>query len=82
MDSGNFTFVGGSLYLGRQLNVVKRFHKTYQRFYAKGFMPINRKMMASLMSEYGSKKGEDVYYAIENKMKKRKKKKKMEDYNS
>lgn len=34
-------------------------------------MPVNRKMMTSMKSEYGSKKGESVYYAMENKMKKK-----------
>lgn len=34
-------------------------------------MPVNRKMMASMKKEYGSKKGERVYYATENKMKKK-----------
>ena len=32
-------------------------------------MPVNRKMMKNLKKEYGEKKGEDVYYAIENKRK-------------
>ena len=35
-------------------------------------MPVNRKMMANMKKEYGSKKGESVYYAMENKMKKTK----------
>jgi hypothetical protein len=34
-------------------------------------MPVNRKMMANMKKEYGSKKGERVYYAMENKMKKK-----------
>lgn len=43
-------------------------------------MPINRKMMRNLKREYGAKKGEDIYYAMENEGKvpasgKRKKKK-------
>lgn len=36
-------------------------------------MPVNRKMMASMKKQYGSKKGESVYYAMENKMKVKKK---------
>jgi len=35
-------------------------------------MPVNRKMMNTIKKEYGPKKGEDVYYAMENKMKKNK----------
>lgn len=35
-------------------------------------MPINEKMMKAMKKEYGKKKGESVYYAVENK-------KKMED---
>lgn len=31
--------------------------------------PVNRKKMAALKKEYGKKKGEDVYYAMENKEK-------------
>ena len=31
--------------------------------------PVNRKKMAALKKEYGKKKGEDVYYAMENKAK-------------
>jgi hypothetical protein len=34
-------------------------------------MPVNRKMMASMREHYGKKKGESVYYAMENKMKKK-----------
>ena len=34
-------------------------------------MPVNRKMMSNMKKEYGSKKGESVYYAMENKMKKK-----------
>lgn len=30
-------------------------------------MPVNKKMMAAMKKEYGSKKGENVYYAMENK---------------
>ena len=37
-------------------------------------MPIKRKMMNNLKKEYGKKKGEQVYYALENKKKKCKKK--------
>lgn len=37
-------------------------------------MPIKRKMMNNLKKEYGKKKGEQVYYALENKKKKGKKK--------
>lgn len=33
-------------------------------------MPVNRKMMKNMKAEYGKKKGEDVYYAMENKRKK------------
>ena len=32
-------------------------------------MPVNRKKMAALKKEYGAKKGEDIYYALENKAK-------------
>jgi len=32
-------------------------------------MPVNRKMMKNMKKEYGEKKGENVYYAMENKMK-------------
>lgn len=32
-------------------------------------MPINKKMMSSIKKEYGVKKGEKIYYAVENKMK-------------
>jgi hypothetical protein len=39
-------------------------------------MPIKRKMMNALKKEYGSKKGKDVYYAMEQKSKKKKVKKK------
>ena len=35
-------------------------------------MPVNKKKMAALKKQYGSKKGEDVYYALENKRKRRK----------
>lgn len=37
-------------------------------------MPINKKKMAALKKEYGSKRGEEVYYAMENKSKKKHKK--------
>lgn len=37
-------------------------------------MPIKRKMMANLRNEYGAKKGKSIYYALENKAKKRKRK--------
>lgn len=36
-------------------------------------MPIKQKMMKALKKEYGSKAGETVYYAMENKKKKKKK---------
>lgn len=32
-------------------------------------MPVNRKKMNAMMKEYGAKKGKEVYYAMENKMK-------------
>lgn len=32
-------------------------------------MPVNRHMMESMKKEYGEKKGKEVYYAMENKMK-------------
>lgn len=38
-------------------------------------MPVNKKKMSALKKEYGEKKGESVYFALENKMKKLKKKK-------
>jgi len=38
-------------------------------------MPINKEMMADLIKRYGGKKGQDVYYAIEQKRKKKGKKK-------
>ncbi len=38
-------------------------------------MPVNQKKMKALKKEYGTKKGEQVYYALESKMKKVKKKK-------
>ena len=31
-----------------------------------GKMPVNEKVMKNLKSEYGNKKGENVYYAMEN----------------
>ena len=37
-------------------------------------MPINQKMMKSMQKQYGKKKGKDVYYAVEQKQKKAKKK--------
>ena len=37
-------------------------------------MPVNQKMMREMKKRYGSKKGKDVYYAVENKQKKKKKK--------
>jgi len=42
-------------------------------------MPINKKMMADLIKRYGGKKGQDVYYAIENKRKHGKKPGKKKD---
>lgn len=36
-------------------------------------MPVKQKMMKNLKKECGKKTGEKVYYAIENKMKKKKK---------
>ena len=36
-------------------------------------MPINKKKMSALKKEYGSNKGKDIYYALENKAKKKKK---------
>ena len=39
-------------------------------------MPINKKMMASVKKQYGKEKGKDVYYALENKQKQKKPKKK------
>lgn len=39
-------------------------------------MPVNKKKMAAMQKEYGAKKGESVYYAVENKQKTKKKKKK------
>jgi hypothetical protein len=37
-------------------------------------MPINRKKMNALVKEYGKKKGEDIYYALEQKQKQKNKK--------
>ena len=37
-------------------------------------MPINASMIASMKEQYGSGKGKDVYYALENKMKSKAKK--------
>lgn len=42
-------------------------------------MPINQKMMAEMKKTYGSNKGEDVYYALEQKLKNKKKKKRYGD---
>jgi len=39
-------------------------------------MPVNKKKMASLKKQYGAKRGEDIYYAMENKAKKKKARKK------
>lgn len=38
-------------------------------------MPVNKKMMSSMKKQYGKEKGKDIYYAIENKQKKKKPKK-------
>ena len=38
-------------------------------------MPINKKKMSALKKEYGKKKGENVYYALEQKEKSKKHKK-------
>lgn len=38
-------------------------------------MPVNRKKMAALKKQYGTKKGEDVYYAQETMAKKKVRKK-------
>jgi len=35
-------------------------------------MPINRRLMRRLKEEYGEERGEQVYYALENKMRRRK----------
>lgn len=37
-------------------------------------MPVKKKMMKNLKKEYGTKKGKDVYYALETKAKKKGKK--------
>ncbi len=34
-------------------------------------MPINKSMMKSMKKEYGAKKGEQIYYAVEAKQKKK-----------
>lgn len=34
-------------------------------------MPINKKKMSALVKEYGKKKGEEIYYALEAKAKKK-----------
>lgn len=39
-------------------------------------MPVNRKKMDALKKQYGARKAKDVYYALENKAKASKKKKK------
>lgn len=39
-------------------------------------MPVNKKKMKAMKEEYGTKKGKSVYYALENKMKQKGKKKK------
>lgn len=39
-------------------------------------MPINKKMMQEMKKRYGKDKGERVYYAVEQKQKQEKKKKK------
>lgn len=36
-------------------------------------MPVNRKKMSALKAEYGKDKGENIYYAMENKAKAKKK---------
>ena len=36
-------------------------------------MPVNQKKMKSMKKQYGKKKGEQVYYAVENKARKKKK---------
>jgi hypothetical protein len=35
-------------------------------------MPVNKKEMKALKKEYGKKKGKSIYYALENKWKKKK----------
>jgi hypothetical protein len=42
-------------------------------------MPVNQKKMRALKKEYGPDKGERVYYAMEQKEKKRKGKRKKKD---
>ena len=37
-------------------------------------MPVNKAMMKEMQKRYGMKHGKDVYYAVENKQKKAKKK--------
>lgn len=34
-------------------------------------MPVKKKMMSNLKNEYGTKKGKNIYYALENKKKKK-----------
>ena len=36
-------------------------------------MPVNRKMMKAMKEQYGKKRGEDIYYAVEQKQKNQKK---------
>lgn len=36
-------------------------------------MPVNRKMMKVMKEQYGKKRGEDIYYAVEQKQLKAKK---------
>jgi hypothetical protein len=40
-------------------------------------MPVNQKKMAALKAEYGEEKGERVYYAMEQKAKKKKQRPKL-----
>lgn len=35
-------------------------------------MPVNRKMMKAMKEQYGKKKGESIYYAVEQKQKAKK----------
>lgn len=37
-------------------------------------MPVNKSKMKSMVKQYGKKKGTEVYYAVENKQKTKKKK--------
>lgn len=43
-----------------------------QQHQVRNAMPVNRKMMKSMKDQYGDKKGEEVYYAMEMKHKKNK----------